>query len=155
MTQPLYINREDAKQHLIDEARRAWKAAGTQSLTYADLMTHSDGVTKHAVVHYVGGINELLRLAEIPPHRMHRGRLTEDDVFDAMRKCFIQVGGVTTQAALTRHFDHITFCKDRWHNWHGILLAFSGWLKDSAISFPYYSELESQIARLAPKTTNV
>ena len=103
MNQPFYSNQKDAEKHLVSEARKAWKKAGTASLTYADLLKYSDTVTRHAVLQYVGGIVQLLKLAGIPPHRFHRDGLSEEDVFNAMRIGFVRLKGVTTQSALEQY----------------------------------------------------
>lgn len=90
--------------------------------------------------------SELCAAAGIQAHRT-RTPIPEDEIFDEMRKTFLDLGGVVPLARFERSFKFTRniFQRRGW-GWRGALLRLRGWLEKHDPAFPYLDQLPTEVA---------
>ena len=96
------------------------------------------------------GWSHLCAAAGIEPLRRYY-RLTDDQIFEAMRAAFVAQGGITTAAEFQRHFVYgFNVLHRRGLTWPEALFAFRAWTLVHAPDFPHLDQLSAAAPRPRP-----
>jgi len=108
-----------------------------------ELILRETAITQHQVLKHFESFRELYELAGLPQDRRHY-RLTEQEIFSAMKEAFLQLGGITTQHKFARLFRYSTkVFKSRGLSWNSALAEFRSWCEKNDPNFPFLDDLPS------------
>jgi hypothetical protein len=129
------------QKHLVAAARRLARQLGARRLTLARFRAETGTPLSRIYRAFPEGWCQLCATAGLTAGRPQY-RLTDDQLFAAMRDAFLAQGGVTSAAAFARHFAHaFNVLRRRGWTWGEALAAFRAWALVHAPDFPYLDRL--------------
>jgi hypothetical protein len=132
------------RQELIDKTAAVARQLGRTSLSRAAFLAAA-GLSTHAIERHFDNWTELCRAAGIEPGRLHV-LVPDDELFAAMRKAFLDLGGIGPQSRFDRRFKFTKglFYARGWR-WVEAKVRFRAWAEANDPGFPYLDQLPSEI----------
>jgi hypothetical protein len=98
------------------------------------------GINDHHVIKHFDSWNGFVRAAGLIAD--DRSRLSDDELFEAMRAAFLKAGGIVTRTAFRKvcRYSDDAYAK-RWGRWPNVLARFRSWADMNAPDFPYLDDL--------------
>jgi hypothetical protein len=128
------------KEELIAKVQEVARRLDTTTISATQFFREA-GIGSGAVVHHFdtwSGFCAAAGLASFP----RNVKLTDDEVFAAMRDAFVKLGGVTTQRAFLKVFPYSRHrFATRGKRWTEILVALRQWCEKNDPAFPYLEQL--------------
>lgn len=135
----------DAREELLQKARQVAEKLGTKTISRAEF-SRETGISQNQIYQLFDGWRKFCELAGLQAH-MQNVRLSDDEIFAAMRDAFIELGGITTRTRFDRAYRHsVDVFKKRGMNWSAALVAFREWCKQNDPKFPYLDKLPHSVA---------
>lgn len=130
----------DRRRELIDKARAAARELGVEELSLR-AFTARTGIRHGAVYQHFDSWAALCHGAGISAARDTR-RVSDEEVYAAMRDALVACGGVGTHIRFQLEFRYTrAVFTQRWRTWREALFAFRGWAEKNAPDFPYMDQL--------------
>jgi hypothetical protein len=131
--------RDLSRADLVELAREVGSRLGKDTVARSEFLRET-GLTEWQVMKHFNTWNELVEAAGLTvfPNR----RLTDDELFTALRDGYIAAGGVVSRTRLRkvcRVSDSVY--AHRFGRWPNVLAQFRGWLIENDPDFPYLTEL--------------
>jgi hypothetical protein len=131
----------EQQQCLVEAAREVARRLGGGKLSLSRFKAETRMPLSRIYAAFPAGWTQLCIAAGVAAAQPYY-RLTDHDIFQAMRRAFEAQGGVTTCAAFQRHFTHgLNVFRRRGMTWGQALVAFRAWALVHAPDFPYLDQL--------------
>lgn len=140
---------EVSGERLVDLAREVAQRLGKDSVARSEFLRET-GLTEWQVMKHFNTWNELVEAAGLTvfPNR----RLTDDELFNALRDGYIGAGGIVSRTRLRkvcRVSDSVY--AHRFGRWPNVLAQFRAWLIENDPDFPYLADLPRDGSGKAPR----
>jgi hypothetical protein len=130
------ITRED----LIERLQAVAAKLGKDTVSRIEFQRES-GIREYHVLKYFDGWNDFVRAAGLEPNTSNQ-RLTDDELFEALRDAYIEAGGIIPRTPLRRLLRHgESGYTKRFGRWQNVHAQFRVWLAEHDPDFPYLDEL--------------
>jgi hypothetical protein len=124
---------------MVEQLREIAERLGKETVSRSEFLRES-GLTEWQVMKRFDAWNDLVLAAGLQLSR--NKKLTEDELFEALRDAFIEGGGVGSRLSLRRlcRVSDSVYTK-RFGRWPNVLARFREWVVDHEPDFPYLADL--------------
>lgn len=130
----------DERSHLIQKAKEVSKKLGKRTISKSEFVRET-GISQNRIYQNFDGIRELCELAGLEPY-LQNVRLSDDQIFSAMRDAFVELGQVVPRHKFDRVFRYsVDVLKKRGWKWDDALIAFRRWCEKNDPSFELLNDL--------------
>lgn len=136
------------REELISKAREIAEKLGKTTLSAREF-TEASGISANQIFKYFDGWRDLSEHAGLIPDRT-KVRLSDEEIFSAMRDAFLKIGGISTRAKFSKNFRYSAdVLKKRGFDWRSALLAFREWAEENDPNFSFMEQLPSDQLELS------
>ena len=128
-----------SRDEMVDQLRVVATKLGKTSVSRAEFLRET-GVTERGVMKHFDSWTQLVEAANLEPARNRR--LSEDEMFAALRDAYIEAGGMVPTQRLRKHCRiSESVYTNRFGRWQNVLAHFRAWLVEHDPAFPYMDAL--------------
>ena len=128
------------REALVERLRALAEQAGAVTVSRS-MWLRETGISERQYHNHFDSWNEFVLAAGLKPDESHK-RLSDDELFEAMRDACIKAQGIVPRKTFRRYCRHSdTAYAQRWGGWQNVLARFREWVEAHDPDFPYRGEL--------------